>query len=191
MYSLGTVLRCGNDEKEGEEERERERESRTQCKGGNKGRVGWDATILQHGRYVGIASRGSLSRTANYGIMHTAGPVPQLWLCYEFVLTQGSPCRRNGCARRRTAATCTTELAVGRLSRDIYGEKGVKAHCVLGYWFARLLSLSQSVLHSVTCKYRTYLLRKRFSVAHNSFLKILVYFISAYRLHKTVEMQSL
>lgn len=62
-----------------------------------------DASILQRSRYVGIASRGSLSRTANYGIMHTAGLVPQLWLCYEFVLTQESLCRRNGCARRRTA----------------------------------------------------------------------------------------
>lgn len=45
---------------------------------GNKREVAWDASILQRGRYVGIASRGSLSRTANYGIMHTAGPVPQL-----------------------------------------------------------------------------------------------------------------
>lgn len=45
---------------------------------GNKREVCWDAFILQRGRYVGIASRGSLSRTANYGIMHTAGPVPQL-----------------------------------------------------------------------------------------------------------------
>lgn len=35
--------------------------------------------------YAGIASRGSLSRTANYEIMHTA-PVPQLLLRYEFAL---------------------------------------------------------------------------------------------------------
>lgn len=55
-----------------------EGESETESEGGNKGRVGRDASILQRGRYVGIASRGSLSRTANYGIMHTAGPVPQL-----------------------------------------------------------------------------------------------------------------
>lgn len=42
-------------------------------------------------------------------------------------------------------------LAVGRLSRDIYGEKGVKAHCALEYWFAGFFSLAQSVLHNVTC----------------------------------------
>lgn len=45
---------------------------------GNKREVDWDAFIARRGRYVGIASRGSLSRTANCGIMHTAGPVPQL-----------------------------------------------------------------------------------------------------------------
>lgn len=58
--------------------RDGEDESETESEGGNKGWVGRDASILQRGRYVGIASRGSLSRTANYGIMHTAGPVPQL-----------------------------------------------------------------------------------------------------------------
>lgn len=45
---------------------------------GNKREVGWDTFILQRGRYVGIASRGSLSRTANYGIMHTVGPRPAI-----------------------------------------------------------------------------------------------------------------
>lgn len=128
------------------------------CKGGNKGRVGRDASILQHGRYVGIASRGSLSRTANYGIMHTAGSVPQLWLCYEFVLTQGSPCRRNGSVRRPRHVR---RLAVGHLFRDIYGEKGVKAHCALKY----LPSFSSCSIRTSQCHMRvpnrvTYLLRK-------------------------------
>lgn len=166
MYSLGTVPTfCGNDEKEGGREREkkkegldREREWERAEKKGRYARVvirdGLAGTppSYSYGRYVGIASRGSLSRTANYGIMHTAGPVPQLWLCYEFVLTQRSPCRRNGCARRRTAATCTTARRRTFISRHLHlGEKGVKAHCALEYWFACLPPLVQSVLHGVTC----------------------------------------
>lgn len=156
-YSLGTVPTfCGNDEKEGKRERGGRRgmredgEGRTECKGGNKGRVGRDASILQHGRYVGIASRGSLSRTANYGIMHTAGPVPQLWLCYEFVLTQRSPCRRNGCARRRTAATCTTARRRTFISRHLRWKRCKSALC------PRVLVRSPSF----SCSIRTFMVSR-------------------------------
>jgi len=188
MYSLGTVPTLW---REGRRERGRDREwgrgggggKHGGCKGGNKGRVGRDASILQHGRYVGIASRGSLSRTANYGIMHTAGSVPQLWLCYEFVLTQGSPCRRNGSVRR--------PRHVGHLSRDIYGEKGVKAHWALKY----LPSLFSCSIRTSQCHMQV----PKVSASETEtsfcrtvvFLRFFLFSVSAYRLHKMIEMQSL